>query len=223
MELLEAIKCRRSIRTYADRKIKGEVLSHLQNFIDLTNRESGLNFQLILNEPKAFDCLLSKIGRFSNVRNYIAAIGKKGPDLEENCGYFGEKIVLEAQRIGLNTCWVGGTYKKIHKFFSLRPDDKVVLVIAIGYGVPKELKPRPTKKLPDVVSDSDPKPSWFINGVDAALRAPTAMNRQNFKFSLVGDRVACKPGRGSFTAVDLGIVKYHFEIGSGKDHRIWLS
>lgn len=62
MELLEAIKCRRSIRTYADQKIEGDVLSHLQNFIDLTNREGGLNFQLILNEPKAFDCLLSKIG-----------------------------------------------------------------------------------------------------------------------------------------------------------------
>lgn len=223
MELLDAIKYRRSIRSYTDQKIEGEALKHIQDFINLINRESGLNFQLILNEPKAFDSLFSKIGRFSNVTNYVAVIGKNGPDLEENCGYFGEKIVLEAQRIGLNTCWVGGTYNKIPRFFSLRPEDKLVLVIAIGYGVPKELKPRPTKKLPDVVSDSDPKPSWFIDGVDAALRAPTAMNRQNFKFYLVGDRVACKPGRGSFTAVDLGIVKYHFEIGSEKDHRIWLS
>ena len=223
MELLEAIKCRRSIRTYADQKIEGDVLSHLQNFIDLTNRESGLNFQLILNEPKAFDCLLSKIGRFSNVCNYIAAIGKKGPDLEENCGYFGERIVLEAQRIGLNTCWVGGTYNKIPRFFSLRPEDKLVLVIAIGYGVPKEMKPRPTKKLSDVIGGNDTTPSWFIDGVEAALLAPTALNQQLFKFYLIGDKVTCKKGRGFFSAVDLGIVKYHFEIGSGKDHRIWLS
>lgn len=96
-------------------------------------------------------------------------------------------------------------------------------MIAIGYGVLKEMKPRPTKKLSDVIVENDTNPSWFIDGVEAALLAPTAMNQQNFKFSLVGDRVACKPGRGSFTAVDLGIVKYHFEIGSGKDHRIWLS
>ena len=40
---------------------------------------------------------------FSGVKNYIALIGKKSPNLEEACGYYGEKIVLRAQQLGLNT------------------------------------------------------------------------------------------------------------------------
>lgn len=223
MDLSEAIKCRRSIRSYTDQKLDGDVQTKLLELIDRTNRESGLNFQLILNEPKAFNGFISKIGRFSNVKNYIAVIGKKGPTVEEDCGYFGEKIVLEAQRIGLNTCWVGGTYRKISNVFSLRTDDKLLLVIAVGYGVPRSERTHKTKKLSDVIEGNESKPDWFIHGVESALLAPTALNQQKFKLFLIGDKVEAKAGIGFYTKIDLGIIKYHFEIGSGKDHTIWLS
>ena len=66
-----------------------------------------------------------------------------------------------------------------------------------------------------------PAPYWFRKGVEAALLAPTAMNQQKFKFTLRGDTVSAKAGMGFYTKVDLGIVKYHFELGAGRDRFRW--
>lgn len=59
------------------------------------------------------------------------------------------------------------------------------------------------------------------NGIEAALLAPTAMNQQKFMFSLNRGKVSVKAGRGFYTKLDLGIVKYHFAIGAGKDNFEW--
>ena len=60
-------------------------------------------------------------------------------------------------------------------------------------------------------------PDWFRSGVEAALKAPTAMNQQKFAFGVKGgEPVAKVKGMGPYTKVDLGIVSYHFEIGSGR-------
>ncbi len=60
------------------------------------NRESGLHIQLVTNEPKAFAGFMAHYGKFSGVTNYIAMIGKKGPGLDEKCGYYGERMVLKS-------------------------------------------------------------------------------------------------------------------------------
>ena len=58
-------------------------------------------------------------------------------------------------------------------------------------------------------------------GGEAALLAPTAMNQQKFFFTLAGERVLAKAGTGFYTRMDLGIVKYHFEIGAGEGEIRW--
>ena len=64
-------------------------------------------------------------------------------------------------------------------------------------------------------------PEWFRRGVQAALLAPTAMNQQKFTFTLQGDTVSAKAGTGFYSKVDLGIAKYHFEIGAGTENFRW--
>ena len=59
-------------------------------------------------------------------------------------------------------------------------------------------------------------PDWFARGMEAVLLAPTAMNQQKFYFTLEGDRVRARAGRGFLTKMDLGIVKYHFEAATGR-------
>ena len=61
-------------------------------------------------------------------------IGKKSDDLDEKLGYYGERLVLEAQALGLNTCWVGLTYSKQAEHLTIGKDEKLVCVIALGYG-----------------------------------------------------------------------------------------
>lgn len=220
MDLMEAIKERHSVRTYTDQKIEDRVERELRAYIKQCNKESGLHMQLVLNEPKAFDGIMAHYGNFKGVQNYIAVVGKKGDNINELCGYYGEKVVLRAQQLGLNTCWVALTFSKIKDAFQVESDEKLYLVIAIGYGVSDGILHK-SKKREEVIQGEGHMPEWFLNGVDAALLAPTAINQQRFTFSLDGNRVSAKAGIAFYSKIDLGIVKYHFEIGAGVENFIW--
>ena len=179
-----------------------------------------MHIQLVCGEPKAFSGLLARYGKFSGVTNYIALVGKKGPDLSETCGYFGERIVLRAQQIGLNTCWAAMTYSKVPSAFSVGEGEKLCAVIAVGYGKTQGSGHR-VKSVREVTEGEPPFPEWFVSGVEAALLAPTAMNQQKFRFALQGNRVSATAGSGFYTKLDLGIVKYHFAMGAGADAFTW--
>ena len=214
MNLLEAIDKRHSVRRYLDKDIESDKVDELIEYILECNDQSGLHIQLILNEPEAFSSKLATYGMFTNVNNYIAIVGKKNKDLDETVGYYGEKVVLKAQQLGLNTCWVALTYNKSKTRIIVQDDEKLYIVIALGYGA-NQGNSHKSKTLKQVTKGSN-HPDWFIKGVEAALKAPTAINQQNFVFSLENDKVIVKPGLGFYSKVDLGIIKYHFEIGSNK-------
>lgn len=219
MDVLQAMKERHSVRSYTDRPIEGRIKDDLSSYIDDCNRDGQLHIQLVLDEPHAFDGFMAHYGKFSGVRNYIVLAGKKSPDLEERCGYYGEKIVLHAQTLGLNTCWVAMTYSKGKAKFQLNADEKLCLVIAIGYG--KTSGTAHTSKPREAVMRANTPPDWFLQGIDAALLAPTAMNQQKFTFTLEGNKVTAKAGMGFYSKIDLGIAKCHFELGAGAQHFQW--
>ena len=221
MTLLEAISARHSVRSYTQQPIEGPVLEALNAVIDQCRKESGLHLELIRDQPQAFQNFLAHYGQFSNVRNYIILAGRKSADLEEKCGYYGEKIVLYAQTLGLNTCWVALTYGKSSASFALAKGEKLCLVIAIGYGTHPGVAHRCKSREAVMKTSQTPVPEWFLNGVDAALLAPTAMNQQKFMFFLKDNVISAKAGLGFYSKIDLGIVKYHFELGAGKEHVQW--
>ena len=220
MDLLEAIKSRHSVRSYTDKKIEGETLTQLRQTVDECNQKSGLSIQLCLNEPNAFTGMMARYGKFQNVKNYIALIGKKDNSLEEKCGYYGETIVLKAQQLGLNTCWVAMTYSKGKSAAVVKPGEKLVIVIALGYGETTGVQHK-LKAIEELSSVNSAVPEWFSAGVEAAQLAPTAMNQQKFRFELDGNLVKASAGSGFYTKVDLGITKYHFEIGAGESGWTW--
>ena len=215
MEIIDAIKERHSVRQYYDKQIDEKIVFELNKEIEECNKESGLNIQLITNESKAFNCFMAHYGKFVDVKNYISLIGKKSKNLDELCGYYGEKLVLKAQQLGLNTCWVAMSYKKIPSAFVINKDEKLVVVISIGYGKNKG-KNHKSKTIEEVSNVSTNTPEWFKNGVELALLAPTAMNQQKFKILYNNDIVTLKAGIGMYTKLDLGIIKYHFEIGANR-------
>ena len=214
MTLREAIDARHSVRRYLEKPIEPEKKEALQQEIDRCNAESGLHIQLITDEPEAFTGALARYGHFSGVSNYIALVGKKSKTLGEQAGYFGERVVLLAQQLGLNTCWVALTFSKRKCKAVMEKGEKLALVIALGYGATQG-KDRPTKAAADVADTRD-APDWFLAGVEAALKAPTAVNQQKFRFLRSGDDVQIEATGGVYSDVDLGIVKYHFEIGAGR-------
>ena len=149
MTIQEAIQARHSVRQYIDKPITEDVVTALNAKIDEVNAEAGLHIQLVLNEPKSFQCAMAKYGRFSGVNSYLVMAGKKTDDLDEKIGYYGEQIVL---------------------------------------------------------------------------LAPTAVNQQKFFFEYTtGNKVIAKRSVSlvGYTQMDLGIVKYHFEVGAGKENFEW--
>ena len=215
MTIQEAINVRHSVRAYRNEPIEAEKRRQLDQFAEACNQASGLHIFLRYDDPDGFDSRLAHYGHFRNVRNYIVLAGKKGPEFDFRCGYYGEKIVLFAQQLGLNTCWAALTFNK-RKVRELIPEgESLSMVIALGYGETQG-SARKSKTFGDVTENGTDE-AWFRQGVEAALKAPTAVNQQKFVFGVRdGEPVAKVKGFGSLTRVDLGIAAYHFEAATGK-------
>lgn len=220
MTIMEAIHARHSVRQYLERPLGQAEIAELTKEMEACNRESGLHIQLVTNEPEAFQGFLAHYGKFRGVTNYFALIGKTGPGLHERCGYYGERLALKAQQMGLNTCWVALTFRKVTAAYRVRSGEALCAVIAVGYGVTQGV-PHKSKELHTVAKTDGKMPDWFRAGVEAALLAPTAMNQQKFTFVLKDGCVSARAGGGFYTKMDLGIVKYHFETGAGREHFQW--
>ena len=217
MDVKEVIKNRHSVRQYKDTPIGEEIRSRLDELAKKANEESGLNIQVIYDDPDCFNSLLAHYGKFKNVNNYIAIVGdKKLENMEELGGYYGQMLVLHAQDMGLNTCWVGGTYGKGKCKADKAKGEKIVCVIALGYGDEEGVKHK--SKSVDKLCNVPEKdmPTWFKNGMVAAMMAPTALNQQKFFVTLNDDDVIITAQKGPFSKVDLGIVKYNFEAVTGR-------
>ena len=228
MTIQEAIEARHSVRAYKDQPLSEEIVKVLEDEIVKLNNEGQLHIQLICNEPKAFQGTMAKYGKFRNANNYLVMAGKKSEDLYERVGYYGEHLVLLAQTLGLNTCWVGLSYSKVPGTYVLEEGEKIACYIAIGYGETQGVSHK-IKTVQQVSNASDITPSWFKKGVEAALLAPTAVNQQKFTFEHVGVKNNCHQIRAKkgfsmigYTKMDLGIAKYHFEIGAGKVNFEWV-
>lgn len=209
MNIWEVMEARHSVRAYRAQKIETEKVEALHSYLQKLNAESGLNLQLITDEPKGFSGMMAHYGKFSGVENYLVLAGPKGRDYD--IGYYGELAVLEAQRLGLNTCWVAMTYNKRKAVYTLRPHDVLYVVISLGYGVTQGVAHK-SKSLGDVSDVTESSPLWYRKGVEAALLAPTAMNQQKFHFTLDGEQVIATTAKGPYTKMDLGIARCHFDL-----------
>lgn len=223
MTIQDAIQARHSVRAYIDKPLPQDIVAALKSKIDEVNAAAGLHVQLILNEPKSFQCVTAKYGHFSGVSNYLVMAGNKTDDLDEKVGYYGEQIVLLAQVLGLNTCWVGVSYSKIPDTYVLDEGEKIACYISLGYGANQGVGHK-IKSVTEVSNASDITPKWFLNGVNAALLAPTAVNQQKFFFEYTLENKVIARRTFSligYTRLDLGIAKYHFEVGAGKENFEW--
>ena len=217
MTLKEAIVSRHSVRRYLDKPIAAAEREALGKLTAECNAESGLHIQIVYDNAGCFPSLLAHCGMFRNAKNYIALVGRSSvPDLRGICGYYGQRIVLAAQQMGLNTCWIGGSYKKNRTGAEIAPDEELVCIIALGYGETQG-RPRRSKAIEALCDVPEAEmPSWFRRGMMSAQLAPTALNQQKFMISLEGEsaKVAATK-KNAMAEIDRGIVRYQFEAGSG--------
>ena len=218
--LYDAIWKRRSIRKYLEKNIEKEKIDQLRGSISDLNETSGLTMEFI----EESDCLHPLMTlMFKNTRSVISVKGKTNdPDLDEKCGYYGERIVLEATSLGLGTCWVAGIKKK-NRSLNIKDDETVVCAITVGYGVEAmststaipDSPHRKTKSVSDFLDGKTDVPDWITSSMKAVQFAPTAVNSQKTRFHYIDGVLSAEIPSGRLNMVDLGITKLHFELAAG--------
>ncbi len=218
MNIEEAIRERHTVKIYKKTPIPADVCKQLNERIKALNEGLDVYMSLVTNDSSALNAAV-KITFAKNVNNYIVLSGKNESDLEEKLGYGGADIMLFAQTLGLNTWWVSGTFNKgnARERGGIPGSNLIKGIIIIGYGE-NNGTPHRSKSSIDVSNYSGNPPYWFIKGVGMALLAPTAMNRQGFVINGSGNKVSVECDKGQFSNLERGIIKYHFEIGAGREN-----
>lgn len=213
MDVFEIISSRHSVRQYKDKKIEPEKREALDALAKEISEKSGICVKIVYDEEKAFDSAMAHYGKFKGVKNYICLFGSK--KLDEKIGFYGQALVIKAQELNLNTCWVALTFDKGFVKKNYGKGKTLRCVIALGYGETSGTA-RKSKSYEDVTEIKGETPENFDIGVKAALLAPTAVNQQKFKILCDDKKVSVvKSGIGFYAEMDLGIVKYNFQAASG--------
>lgn len=216
MSEIDAIKERHSVRNYEAKKIEADKVEKIRAKIEELNKEGNLHLRFMEDAGKTYNKLFNKVAGLGSAPSVIACVGIDDETLEQRVGYYGEKLVLFIQELGLNTCWAG-TFNQKNIGAEVKDNEKLVISIAVGYGKDKG-KPHKSKSPEQVIEAKGDRPYWFNKGVDMALLAPTAINQQKFLIRLNDDESVDFVDKGGiFSQVDLGIVMCHFEIGAEKE------
>ena len=245
-QLIDAINIRTSIRSYDPDPIDDDTARQLDMTIDAVNMLADAHIQLVRDQPAVFaDANAS--GHLNNAANYLAVVGPKDDGARERAGFYTERVVLAATLRGLGTCWVGGSWdrSKAARHCRLSAGEELYLGVVIGY--PERHFDRMAKSYTELAAMRDAHresktyeqftapmsdearaaaPDWFKAGVQAAMKAPSAMNRQPIVFSYNPDddtaTAMIDPNVESGQALnDLGIAKLHFQIGAGSGTWAW--
>ena len=226
MTVLQALNARVSRRAYTDKPIPPELIIRLEKNIETVNRIAGLSIRFLPDGSGAFARLSKTYGLLTGVRSLFCMAGQaEDPFLREKIGYYGEFLVLSATQMGLGTCWIGGSFDKEYPFYELAPSEKLVCVVAVGFSpeeptvreklVRKALH-RADKPMEALYDADEPPPEWFLDGVRAVAKAPSAVNRHPTRFLWKDGRVFVQnEGNFSYQSIDLGIAKAHFALGAG--------
>lgn len=228
MITVETIRERHSVREYDGKPLTQAEFDALGVVVEECARESGLDIQLVGDNPEVFN-VIARFGLIRGCSTHVAFVvddAKAGDAtrvvVDEALGYWGQKIVLAAQDMGLNTCWCALCSRKKSRAV-VASGKKVRLVIAVGHGKTQGFS-RKTKSVEALSSvECEKLPAWFATAMEAAQLAPTAMNNQNFKITLLSDgkTVRIDAPKSGLNVIDEGIVRRNFEIAANESGADW--
>lgn len=245
-QLIDALNVRITTRHYDADPIDPDAARQLESSIDAINTLSGLDIQLVQGHPDVF-AADNASGHLANASNYLALVGPKGDQESlEKAGFYGQRLVLTATLYGLGTGWVAGSWDadRARSHCRVTGSQDLYLAITIGpskteaaYGsqdyealCERQRTHRPSKTYEELTApmEGDARnqaPDWFKAGVEAAAKAPSAMNGQPVLFAydpVRSDAVArLDPAVSTGSLVDLGIAKLNFQIGAGAGTWLW--
>ncbi|HWR61638.1 MAG TPA: nitroreductase family protein [Clostridia bacterium] len=174
--MLQVVETRRSVRKYADKPVEDEKLrcllesarlapsgSNTQpwHFIIVKSEEArGRLAQVshmqewMLSAPVFIVCIADMSSRLKDKEGIFLDENSPDPELKmiiRDTSIAVENMVLEAENQGLGTCWVAWfVQEEIRPVLGIPSDKYVLAVVTLGYPA-ENPKPRPRKRLEDIV------------------------------------------------------------------------
>ncbi|MFN2363457.1 MAG: nitroreductase family protein [Halarsenatibacteraceae bacterium] len=235
-ELYNAIEVRQSRRKYKSQPIGQSQIETLRETVKAIEQE--VSSVKIIIRPEGFERIIKNIfgfyGLISGAWSYAVILANKSAEnYQVQAGYAGEALVLKATAMEIDTCWIGGFYNsdKIEKELELPQNHAIMSVIALGEAkakktisekIMKKVTGSTKRKALSELCDSDFDqgwPDWIKSAIKAARLAPSAVNRQPWRFKVAGDKLTLYTGtekdKGEVSPyLDCGIALLHLELGA---------
>jgi nitroreductase len=235
-EWASAVSVRRSARTYTERRVEQASLDALRAFSAGLPGRSVARVAVLGDAPQELftGLVLGSYGRVVGAQSAVLVIGRPAERVfQESMGYLGEALLLQATTMGLGTCWIAGSFDRAvaSRSVGLEEGEQVFAASPLGYA---QEKPRTGELLMKALVrakhrrsateiapgfDEEHWPAWAAEGVRLARIAPSAVNRQPWRFKLdqgaVTVSVVRRGAEGSVSRLlDVGIAMLHFEVGA---------
>ncbi len=243
----EIIRRRYSCRSYADRPVEDTVLQTLRTAVSAPQEGPFANrprFVLLAMEAlsRAEWKKLGTYGVIHNARLFLAGMIGPAPLAMVDYGYCKESLIVTATGLGLNTCWLGGTFaiSAFGRAAGLDRSELLPTISPVGYAAPR---PSLTDRVMRGFAGSDRRLPWekiffagrpgeplsqeaagpFAEALENVRLAPSASNKQPWRivYDASGRALRFYLARSlgyrhlrdvSLQEIDMGIALCHFDL-----------
>ncbi|GAE37122.1 nitroreductase family protein [Halalkalibacter akibai] len=249
MSYIETMQARQSIRTFETRSLSAfeieQISTYIHNEENLIGPFGGIGkiyFVLVKNNVTDKGIKLGTYGFIKNPQAYLVGSAKNEKLALVEYAYIFHRLVLYLTKLGLGTCWMGGTFSRnsFEKEIQLIDDEFIPCVTPLGYPTGKQ---RIFDKALRYVVKADNKKRWdqifFHSNFEEPLSkeksgsleipiemvriGPSASNKQPWRLVLSEDQTSCyfniehTPNYSSklgydMQLLDIGIAMCQFEL-----------
>lgn len=238
---MELIRKRKSVRTFDGRRLKKEDKEALLEYLAKLNREIRLDvrFAYVETGQEAGKKKLGTYGFISGVIQYLVVVLNREETDAVELGCVFEKVILHALDLGIQTCWLGGTFRReeFAKAAGCSDQEYIPLVSPLGYeksgkrffetSMRKAVGADKRKPWEELFYDMDrnaPLDKKILGDYAQVLEmvrlGPSASNRQPWRIAKEGSRFHFFLKRTKGYVIggydtqqnDLGIAKCHFDL-----------
>ncbi len=227
-ELAACIARRHSTRTFSSRAVEPHLLQALDNATRAAIAASPVKGRFTITRvelPDARAVRQASYGVIKGASHYLLMFADATPRNRMGAAYVLEQVVLEATRLGLGTCWLGGTFRASAfdaEDLPVNPGEELQIVIPVGYEAESL---RLTDRIFRAVAHSSRRKPFdeLFTGDTATWReplemmrlAPSARNIQPWRSEATEHEVRFTAAAdGKFTTVDMGIALSHFTLAA---------
>lgn len=225
----------KSVREFKNKPIEEKYFNEIESYIKNSKKLlPEINIEVKIFDNK--DCYekLKNIAGYNGYMieapNYVVILSDVKKGYMENSGYVGERLILKARDLEIDSCWI--TFKDsdaIKEKLEISSGKEVTSIIALGYENDKNTK---SKRGSDRLSvekivymnewgqnatATELEERGLLDAFSYARMAPSTLNRQPWRFIIDGGNIILAVKKDDFTSdyeksIDAGIAMLYFGL-----------